>query len=888
MAKPLVRSGRLLVVSAVATALLQPTFAQTPPPADESADPAAQVAGDDIEIVGPGMTTLTVTGTRDRNIQKANSEVVSVLSNEDIARTGEGDIAGALSRVTGLSVVGGGFVYVRGLGDRYSQALLNGSQLPSPEPLRRAIPLDLFPTDVIASSLVQKTYSPNFPGEFGGGVINLTTLAIPETSFIKGEFGVSGDTETTGQVGYTYYGDRRDWSGYDQGNRNLSAPLWSFLNGRQRLSSGLIDTGALAKTFVTPNNALVQRNPKIPANISTSVTGGDAWMIGDSKLGLVGTVGFSNKWRTRDNIEQTPANFDLSQVDKDYHTVSTEDRAVANAMLGIGYEFGEGQRIRWTNLYIHDTVKRTGLSEGKQNNQHLGQDFLEQNTAWYARQLFDTQLASSFTFEPFKLNARASYATSKREAPYELGLGYVRTNQSASPYGGYFVNRLDNGQTGFAKIAFSTLAEDLKSAGVDGSWQIVPTMAVSLGLDWTDTQRDSMRREFQFIAPSTFPNGVAMLRPDLLLGSAVIDYYRIRLIETTETDPAFAAELETKAAFAQLLAELTDGLELNIGTRFERGEQQVNAVQVFDTGNPNNASTHLRNDYWLPAATLTYKFGDNMQLRVNGSRTVARPQFRELIFQSFYDPENNRVYRGNPLLVDSKFTNAEARWEWYFEPEQRLAVAGFWKKIDRPIEAYTGFNDNTPVTSYANAPQATLKGAEFEMQKYFPLEAWFQNDLLATRRGVLITNYTYTTSKIDVGANDTVRVFGTAVQPASNFFRDGGSLTGQSNHLANVQFGIENPDNLSQRTFLIGYQSKRVTSRGPAGLPDLYEQPGLTVDFIARQGFELLGHAAELKVEARNLFRNGYKEYQERGANRVYFNRYDVGTSYGASFSMTF
>lgn len=108
---------------------------------------------------------------------------------------------------------------MRGLGDRYSSALLNGLPLPSPEPLRRAVPLDLFPTDVIASSLVQKTYSPNDAGEFGGGVINLTTLAVPDAPFFGASVGFSGDTETTGQLGYQYYGSDTDWSGYDDGAR---------------------------------------------------------------------------------------------------------------------------------------------------------------------------------------------------------------------------------------------------------------------------------------------------------------------------------------------------------------------------------------------------------------------------------------------------------------------------------------------------------------------------------------------------------------------------------------------------------------------------------------------------------------------------------------------
>ena len=136
------------------------------------------------EVSVPGGDVIVVTGRRRVEPERNSTQVISVLSAEAIARTGEGDIAGALSRVTGLSTVGNGLVYVRGLGDRYSLALLNGLPLPSPQPLSRVVPLDIFPTNVVASSLVQKTYSANFPGEFGGGVINLTTKAIPDESFV--------------------------------------------------------------------------------------------------------------------------------------------------------------------------------------------------------------------------------------------------------------------------------------------------------------------------------------------------------------------------------------------------------------------------------------------------------------------------------------------------------------------------------------------------------------------------------------------------------------------------------------------------------------------------------------------------------------------------------
>ncbi len=230
-----------------APAIAQAAPAQTAEEAAATAAPdsaAPQEEATEISIPGG---EIVVTGNRDRNIQRAAPQVVSILGAAEIARTGEGNIAGALGRVTGLSVVGNGYVYVRGLGDRYSLALLNGSPLPSPEPLKRVVPLDLFPASIIASSLVQKSYSVNYPGEFGGGVINLTTRSTPDEPFISIGGGISMDTETTGQLGYSFYGSSTDWTGFDNGQRDLTGALQSFFASGQRLSSGTVDSVEVAK-----------------------------------------------------------------------------------------------------------------------------------------------------------------------------------------------------------------------------------------------------------------------------------------------------------------------------------------------------------------------------------------------------------------------------------------------------------------------------------------------------------------------------------------------------------------------------------------------------------------------------------------------------------------
>lgn len=872
----------LLLAAALTSVSAHAQDAQDAQDATQEADSGQE--GIDIEVPG-----ITVTGTRDRNVQRATSEVVSVLSADDIARTGEGDIAGALGRVTGLSVVGNGFVFVRGLGDRYSLALLNGSPLPSPEPLRRAIPLDLFPTNIVASSMVQKTYSPAFTGEFGGGVINLTTLSLPKTPFFSFSAGTGGDTETTRNLAYDYYGSKYDWTGFDPGNRDKPPALAEFLASGERMSAGSVDTGEIARELVTPRNALVQRVDQAPYNFSANMNAGNAWTLNDdSRLGLIAAAGYSNDWRTRDILEQTPGSADLSVIDKDYQRIATDNRLVANGMLGLSYEFDPGSKLRWTNFYVHDTLKHTSLARGRQNNQRAGADYLEQGTGWYERELRSTQLTADLKLDPLTLGARASYSKSQRDAPFEIGIGYQRSNVAADPFGDQFINRLDNGNSGFATAAFSNLNETLKSAGVDVTWDFGASFKATAGYDFAQTDRDSTRREFQIVAPSSFPTAVAALRADYLLGPAVIDAFDIRLVETTESDPAFAAELRTRAEYLQFQANFGSQWDLSFGARHERGEQQVRPLQVFDTLTNSGASTRLDNSYVLPAATLTWRLPNAMQVRLNASKTIARPQFRELMFQSYYDPEQNRAYRGNPLLVDSEFVNGEARFEWYFAPEEHLSVAGFYKKLDRPIEAFTGFNDNTPVTSFANAPEATLYGAELELQKFFALDGISDRHFFSSRRAVLIGNYTFTDSRIGVGPNDLVSVYGTATQPASNFFVDGSPLTGQSDHLVNLQLGLEQMGTLSQQTILLSYASDRVTSRGAAGLPDIYESPGLRVDVVFRQGLNLFQQNVEAKFEARNLFGKGYKEFQERGGNIVYYNQYDVGTSFVASLSVNF
>jgi outer membrane receptor protein involved in Fe transport len=884
---------RIFASLLLSSALAAPAgaFAQAQPPEQE------------IEVSAPGAEAsapdIVIRGTRSRDNVRRTPQVISVLSSEDIARTGEGDIAGALQRITGLSVVGNGFVYVRGLGDRYSLALLNGSPLPSPEPLRRVVPLDIFPTSVVASALVQKSYSVNYPGEFGGGVINLTTPAVPRETFLDVGGSVTADVETSFQLGYTYYGGDLDWLGVDDGTRDFPPALRGAVAGGAFNATSDAERRDFAASLSNAPTALLQRMGDTPPNFSGEVSFGTSTDIRGGRIGLISSIGYSNSWRTRDALQQTSLDPALGGTPQaSFETVTTDNRIVLSGLLGLGAEFGR-HRIRWTNLFVRDTLKQSRLAAGfnrsvADQDPNLPPSIIEQNSYWFERQLLDTQLVGEFHFGNLSVDARGAYATTRRESPYERAISYFYLgdgNPATSGSGDVddYVNNLASGGQ-FANIAFSALRENVYAGGLDFAYGLGTAMPVTLsvGYAYARTDRSASRYQFQYFRPEgALPLGVAQERPDYLLSDFNVYTYNIQLrdVSGAEGTAAYGADLIVHAGYAQAEVEPADGVRATLGVRYENGRESVQPIGSA------LAATNLANSYWLPALTVTWSFARDMQLRLHASKTIARPQFRELAPQIYQDFESDREFTGNPFLTDSRLWNAEARWEYYFARDQRISVAGFYKRIDNPIEAAAFFAGGGQLrTGFANAPRAELYGGEIEVQAYLPLRG-LGGRFFATRRLLFIGNYTYSRSRVSADAS---AIIGPDLQPvaANLLFEDGAPLTGQSDHLANLQIGIEDTDSLSQATFAIAYASDRVTNRGPiqglARQPDFIEHPGIRLDFVLRQDVPLFGARAELKFEARNLLGQDYQEFQQAGANRIDINSYALGQTFSLGLTVHF
>lgn len=888
----------------LSSALISPAaFAQSAPadePAAETVPSDDQPVDEDVDVSAPGgefSGEIIVRGKYIPNPVRATSEVVSVLGEAEIARTADGDIAGSLQRVTGLSVVGGRFVFVRGLGERYSLALLNGLPLPSPEPLRRVVPLDLFPTSVIASTVVQKSYSVNYPGEFGGGVINLTTKSTPDEPFLKINFGVSGDSETTGHLGYTYDGSDGDIIGFDSGVRDIPNGLAQALAQNVPIAVGTNFSSEDLQDFAASlNNAetsLIQRNKDIPANFSADISAGKTFDIGDAYIGVVATAGYDNSWRTRGGVQQTSQGIVTVNgepgllPDQDFRFVTTENRIVINGLLGLSAEIGE-HKFRFTNLYIHDTSKEASIKSGIDSINVSDDQLLNQGrTSWFERQLFTTQFVGELKFDELSVDLRGSYANSKRDAPYERTYGYAFDDIIAQDY----VNNLTSpGQS--ARIRFSDLNDNVYGAGVDLSYETdlgMPTI-FSVGYSYYKNDRFAQRRDFRFVPVGNIPNPIDQERIDFLLSDYNVYTYGLELREVASqaSVPAYSATLEVNAGYASVEAELADGLRANIGVRYEDAKQQVTPITLI--GGTAGVGSGLNNDYWLPAGTLTWNFAEDMQFRLAASKTIARPQFRELAPQQFLDLESDRTFVGNPLLTDSELLNVEGRYEYYIGRGERITIAGFYKKIDNPIENVAFVQGGgTLFTGFSNAPTATLYGAEVELVKYLPLYD-FGGSFFEDRRLMLAANYTYTKSEIKVKAGDmSINPITLTPVASSNLFDDGDRLTGQSTHVGNFQFGLEREDGpVSQQTILLTYNSPRVTARGPQGQPDLIERTGWKLDVVLREEMNIAGQDFELKFEARNLLGTDYRESQTLGSTTILNNAYDIGTRFSMSIGLNF
>lgn len=829
---------------------------------------------------GEPVEEIVVRGAYIPEPKRETSEISSFITPEDFERQGDSNVALSLRRVTGLSLVGGKFIYIRGLGERYSNANLNGLPLPSPEPLRRVVPLDLFPTSVLQSAAAQKTFSPQYSGEFGGGVIEIETKAIPDERFLDIGLSVGGNTETTWKKGLMYDGGNYDWLGIDSGIRKVPEPLRQAIADGKRINqlnftpTQLQDIGR----SLANSELWVLFEGTTPGDIGVDLTYGDRFLRGDTSVGLLTSIGYDNSWSTKRGLQQTgrfSANSSGQQqlvVADDFAFQSTQNDVRWHALLGAGFDWDENA-VKITSLYIRTTTKEARSQEGVSAQFGLPQrqDFTE----WYERQMWTNQVDGEHRLADgdLTINWKGSYSLASRDAPYQRSVQY-------RDFGDGLGLRYDF-QQGRNLTRFSVVDDTLWAGAVDVSYRADMGGREAnwkFGYMYTDTQRESAQRDYRLLPTGgPLPPSLLFSRIDYIFADQNINPGRFVLNEVTGSaaPAAYTGALTVHGAYAGMDAEVIDYVRAALGVRYEDGKE---FVDTYDFYTPNTGvESRINKDYWLPAATITWNFAENMQLRLGGSKTIGRPQFRELAPSDFIDPDTDRQFIGNPNLVNSNIDNIDTRWEWYFEEQDYVTVGGFYKKLKNPIEETINEAGDNLQTTFQNVPRADLYGVEFEFKHTW--EAPFEGDFWGTKNFFFSTNYTWSESKLKIKPGDTViRPNGTAL-PAEFVVRNGRALQGHSKHLGNIQIGYEDVESDSAATLMLNYTSRRIRASSPQSLPEINELPPITLDFTYSRSFEMMGGSYEIELKAENLLGDEYRAIQRSGGVTVNVDTYELGRS---------
>ena len=891
---------------------------QTPPAQEE----------DEEAVLGP----VVVRGQFIPDEKRATSEISSVLDEESFALTGDGDIAGAIKRVAGVSISDGKFVIVRGLNERYSSVTINGSPLPSPEPLRRVVPLDLIPTSFLSGALVQKTFSPEFSGEFGGGLVELRTKSVPDEFYFNFGASIGADTITTGQDGLIHDGGDIDFLGFDDGTRSVP----------DIIAEGFFGTTGLDTAFINDNQDAFDVALGVPETLVTFIDdigpnygfstefGGFYDLSNNLKLGANFAVNWSNDFQTRqgrrerglsftaENADSAPivGNFDgLGGAAELFDFTSTTQTVLLNGLGNFGLEYGSNHELNWTNFILRSSSKDTRLEQGV-NTEEDGVELLDENFEFIESQVWQTQLSGDHAFPSLldlELGWRFAYGEAARDAPFRRN--FTRGRDSLDDgFQLLFSPTLSAGSLapGSVGVDFSEVDDENLDVGVDF---LIPArffgnaVDFKFGYAYTDKSRTSFTREFSFTDGPGFDEFTAIVRNDVLFSDAIAGTaaFDVDFITNPISQDNADSSLEVQAGYVGLDAELGPYFRLAAGARWEGSDQLTTS---FTTGAPDATLTEalVEGDFLLPSVTLTWNPVGNLQLRLGYSESITRPQFRELTPAIFFDDSTDQDFIGNPFLRNSEIQNFDARLEYYFGRGQFVTLGGFYKEIENPIETTTLQVGGLLGQTFVNAPSADLFGFEFEYEQTFDVAGWFPSlPFFKTSDFVIKTNYTFTDSEVSTDGTVTLAtvVSGQPATPnvvdASGVIVDGRPLQGQSDHLFNLQLALEDPDTNGKAALLLNYASERIRqTENLSGIPPAFIESGtippavienvpVLLDFVASRDFESFGRTWNLEFAVRNLIGDDYEATQSFSDGTVGdFDVYELGREFTGKVTFKF
>ncbi len=814
---------------------------------------------------------------RDR---QASVAVKDAISAQAISRSGSSNAAQAMSRVTGATT-DGRYVYIRGLGDRYANTQLNGSILPTPDPEKQAVPLDLVPSELLDNIVVTKSFTADMSGNFSGGSVNLVTKDFPERRMFSFSAGSSYNSVFTGKEVIGNSRSSTDWLGYDDGTRaipdfiknNLDrVPTYFSYYSKPRDSQQALFLDSLCRAF---RPEFSPKKMQAPLNQNFALSYGDNLPLFGRPLGVIGSLAYDRSQMAYTGGRQTMY-VALTSTSLDTINDFTDDRGVDNVLWGglgsANYSLATNHTIGVRYVYNRNGYSETRFLRGPMKDFDPNQTYESHDADYIERTLRSIQVSGNHQLNlglPVKIEWKYSDSKTVQKETLRQFVTSITVDSTTTPWDTLQLSIIGSI---FPAVYWRDINEKNHEFNLDLRVPLTKQTSVKFGGSYLDKERTFRQIILKFNAP-----GDTLLRSlhgDLdawAASSGLTDstgrYYTFQnpVIRFPSTSNEYDGSQKIPAWYVMLETPLVKNLRLSAGIRHERTDMQSLSLELQPGGGRINTSAYL------PSLNLVYALTSTMNLRTAYSRTLARPNLREIARFRSTDFAASKYYYGNDSLRITRITNYDLRWEWFMRPGEILAASAFYKEFIDPIEiAYTNDNwDRYPT----NSPTARNYGLEFEFRKRFDR---FTHYLTNFNMG---GNLTLVHSAIKIPESELMVMRGLDPQ-----ISDTRPMANQSPYIANIMVGYDNAAKGTAATLLYNVFGRRFYYNAPGGAPDIYEMPRPLLDMTFSQK---VFYGITLKASAKNLLNSHFEaDYLYLGSGqKTVFRRYDLGRSFSIGFN---
>ena len=789
-------------------------------------------------------------------IQQTSSNIVDGVSSELITKNNSSDGTDVLKRMSGVTISEGKYAYVRGVGDRYNNTLLNGSSIPSTDPEKRSFSYDIIPAGMIENVITAKTFTPDKPGDFTGGLVQISTIEFPSRLTLG--FSATGgyNSNSTFNSFTTYSGGKTDFLGFDDGTRNIPVTI-----DGTRVVRGNYSGADLQEIGLSFKNNWNTEAVNAPINGSLKLSVGDKLDFGDDVFGYMASFDYSSATST---IYREKNFYDQSGPRYLYDGVTNANGVMLSGLLNLAYKFGNNNKISFKNIFNQNSDDETTIFKG--DYRYADQYREITSLRFVSRTLRSHQLIGSHFLDLMNgllWDWGLSYGTSYRDEPDARRYVYSRAiEEPDSPL------RFQLDQS-LATRFYSELEDSDYNILTNFSTKpfIDPQLLkISFGGLYNKKDRTFDARIFGF---RNHPGG-NFLEEDSTLQLSVnrifqpenINQNFISVTEITKPSDSYSAFQEVAAGYLMFDATFLTSLRLVAGARFEYSEQNLDSYTISDE------AVNVRDYYrdWLPSINLTYILNSDINLRLGFNKTLARPEFREIAPFSYFDFIANELVQGNPELTRTLVDNYDLRFEMFPGAGELLAVSFFYKRFTNPIELILiASSSNEPTRSYQNAETAQNIGAELELRKNLSfIGSSFTNFSL-------VANISFIRSRVQFDNTG-----------GSSFQEDERPLQGQAENILNIGLYYDDIELGLNSSLTYNRVGERIAQVGYADIGNIIEEPFDLIDFnISKKIFQYFG----VKLSLLDILNQDKNFVQETTTGNQISQSYNSGRTFKLAIS---